>query len=106
MDTTMRPDYTEDAIIGRAIIDQYFSKARLNAKQAGHHLWVDKQEVHTPPDMQVGDPSGTHAEGESRQDPPSGTHAEGGIPSQNENMRQGADPSVRHAEGEAVQPPP
>eukprot|EP00971_Amphidinium_carterae_P140440 2782890-Amphidinium_carterae.1 len=44
MDTTMRSDYSEDLVIGRAIIDQFFSKARLNTKQAGHNLWVNKQE--------------------------------------------------------------
>eukprot|EP00971_Amphidinium_carterae_P082398 1628961-Amphidinium_carterae.1 len=60
MDTTMRPDYSEDAVIGRAIIDQYFSKARLNTKQAGHNFRVNKQEVHTPPDMQLDDPSCAH----------------------------------------------
>eukprot|EP00971_Amphidinium_carterae_P104775 2074895-Amphidinium_carterae.1 len=44
MDATMRSDYSEDLIIGRAIIDRYFSKTRLNTKQAGHNLWVNKQE--------------------------------------------------------------
>eukprot|EP00971_Amphidinium_carterae_P309304 6146615-Amphidinium_carterae.2 len=38
MDTTMKPDYSEEAVIGRAIIDQYFSKVRLNTKQPGHTL--------------------------------------------------------------------
>eukprot|EP00971_Amphidinium_carterae_P089442 1770089-Amphidinium_carterae.1 len=37
LDTAMRSDYSEEAVIGRAIIDQYFSKARLNTKQAGHN---------------------------------------------------------------------
>eukprot|EP00971_Amphidinium_carterae_P295689 5872495-Amphidinium_carterae.1 len=59
MDTTMRSDYSENLIIGRAIIDQYFSKARLNTKQAGHNLWVNKQEVSTPPDMKDDAPSGS-----------------------------------------------
>eukprot|EP00971_Amphidinium_carterae_P022890 451353-Amphidinium_carterae.1 len=56
--------------------------------------------------MREDDPSGTLAEGESRQHSPSGTPAEGGIPGQNESMRQEADPSGTHAEGEAVQTPP
>eukprot|EP00971_Amphidinium_carterae_P314642 6254344-Amphidinium_carterae.1 len=72
MDTTMRPDYSEDVVIGRAIIDQYFSKARLNTKQTGRNLWVNKPEVNTPPDVREDDPSGERAEGESRQDSPSG----------------------------------
>eukprot|EP00971_Amphidinium_carterae_P166808 3305287-Amphidinium_carterae.2 len=35
------------------IIDQYFSKVRLNTKQPGHNLWANKQEVHTPPDYEA-----------------------------------------------------
>eukprot|EP00971_Amphidinium_carterae_P218051 4328537-Amphidinium_carterae.1 len=89
----MRPDYSEDVIIGRAIIEQYFSKARLNTKQAGHNLWVNKQEVNTPPDMREDDPSGVRAEGESQQDSPSGARAEGGVPGQNDNESKDADPS-------------
>eukprot|EP00971_Amphidinium_carterae_P012376 243549-Amphidinium_carterae.3 len=33
MDTTMKPDYSEEEIIGKAIIEQYFTKVRLNEKQ-------------------------------------------------------------------------
>eukprot|EP00971_Amphidinium_carterae_P144437 2862311-Amphidinium_carterae.7 len=51
MDTTLQPEYSEEAVIGTAIIDQYFTKVRLKEKQAGHNLWANKKEVHNPPDM-------------------------------------------------------
>eukprot|EP00971_Amphidinium_carterae_P000837 16416-Amphidinium_carterae.5 len=50
MDTTMKPDYSEEAII-----DQYFTRVRLNEKQPGHRLWANKQEAQSPPDMLSGE---------------------------------------------------
>eukprot|EP00971_Amphidinium_carterae_P005504 109539-Amphidinium_carterae.1 len=47
-DTTKKSDYTEEAVIDKAIIDKYFTKVRLNEKQAG---WANKKEVQNPPDM-------------------------------------------------------
>eukprot|EP00971_Amphidinium_carterae_P064285 1273132-Amphidinium_carterae.1 len=55
LDTTMKPDYSEEAVIGKSIIDQYFMKVRLNEKQAGHNLWANKKEVHNPPDLYNGE---------------------------------------------------
>eukprot|EP00971_Amphidinium_carterae_P278717 5533075-Amphidinium_carterae.1 len=54
LDTTMKPDYSEEAVIGKSIIDQYFTKVRLNEKQAGHNLWANKKEAHNPPDLYNG----------------------------------------------------
>eukprot|EP00971_Amphidinium_carterae_P036686 721007-Amphidinium_carterae.3 len=52
---TMQPDYSEEAVIGKAIINQYFTKVRFNDKQAGHSLWANKKEVRNPPDMHNGE---------------------------------------------------
>eukprot|EP00971_Amphidinium_carterae_P102333 2026003-Amphidinium_carterae.1 len=50
MDTTMRPDYSEDVIIGQAIIDQYFSKARLNTKPP---IVAQLDEIHSTNELRL-----------------------------------------------------
>eukprot|EP00971_Amphidinium_carterae_P306774 6096581-Amphidinium_carterae.1 len=37
----MPTDYTKENDIGKAIIEQYFSKMRLTAKEPSHQLWAN-----------------------------------------------------------------
>eukprot|EP00971_Amphidinium_carterae_P083347 1649624-Amphidinium_carterae.3 len=47
----MNKNYAEEEHIGKAIIDQYFTRTRLTQKQSGHRLWINK-EVQQPPDLE------------------------------------------------------
>eukprot|EP00971_Amphidinium_carterae_P167273 3314644-Amphidinium_carterae.1 len=50
MDKTMDADYVEEDHIGKAIIEQVYTKTRLTQKQLEHRLWVKNKEVQQPPD--------------------------------------------------------
>eukprot|EP00971_Amphidinium_carterae_P041561 816197-Amphidinium_carterae.1 len=57
MDTTMNADYTEEDNIGKAIIEQFFTKTRLTQKQPGtFRLWVNNKDVQQPPDLENAGP--------------------------------------------------
>eukprot|EP00971_Amphidinium_carterae_P160533 3182478-Amphidinium_carterae.1 len=48
----MTDSYAEDETIGKDITQEFFTKQRLTAKQAGHRLWVNNKETRTtPPDL-------------------------------------------------------
>eukprot|EP00971_Amphidinium_carterae_P182023 3612299-Amphidinium_carterae.1 len=52
MDLTMTDSYAEDETIGKDIMQEFFTKQRLTAKQPGHRLWVNNKETRiTPPDL-------------------------------------------------------
>eukprot|EP00971_Amphidinium_carterae_P350661 6491675-Amphidinium_carterae.2 len=51
LDTTMNADYTEEDDIGKAIIEQFFTKTRLTTKQPSHRLMVNNKEIQQPPDL-------------------------------------------------------
>eukprot|EP00971_Amphidinium_carterae_P069488 1374930-Amphidinium_carterae.1 len=54
MDLTMTNNYAEDETIGKDIIQEFFTKQRLTAKQPGHQLWVNNKDKETranPPDL-------------------------------------------------------
>eukprot|EP00971_Amphidinium_carterae_P234877 4660747-Amphidinium_carterae.3 len=55
MDTTMSTDYLEEEVIGKSIIEQYFTETRLNEKQPAHKPWVNKKSVQQPLDMATED---------------------------------------------------
>eukprot|EP00971_Amphidinium_carterae_P061594 1219448-Amphidinium_carterae.2 len=50
LDATMNADYTEEDDIGKAIIDQFFTKMRVTTKQPSH--MVNNKEVQQPPDLE------------------------------------------------------
>eukprot|EP00971_Amphidinium_carterae_P307763 6116873-Amphidinium_carterae.1 len=47
----MNADYTEEDDIGKAIIDQFFTKMRLTRKQPSRRLMVNKDKVQQPPNL-------------------------------------------------------
>eukprot|EP00971_Amphidinium_carterae_P050983 1003818-Amphidinium_carterae.1 len=48
----MSENYAEEEHIGKAIMQEFFTKTRLTEKQPGHRLWVnDKETRQTPPDL-------------------------------------------------------
>eukprot|EP00971_Amphidinium_carterae_P264225 5241647-Amphidinium_carterae.1 len=52
MDLTMTDSYAEDETVGKDIIQEFFTKQRLTAKQPRHRLWVNNKETRTtPPDL-------------------------------------------------------
>eukprot|EP00971_Amphidinium_carterae_P260247 5163378-Amphidinium_carterae.1 len=52
MDLTMTDSYVEDETIGKDIMQEYFTKQRMTAKQPEHRLWVNNKETRiTPPDL-------------------------------------------------------
>eukprot|EP00971_Amphidinium_carterae_P187528 3721861-Amphidinium_carterae.1 len=51
MDLTMVDGYAEEETIGKDIMQEFFTKQRLTAKQPRHQLWVNNKEARTtPPD--------------------------------------------------------
>eukprot|EP00971_Amphidinium_carterae_P046720 920657-Amphidinium_carterae.1 len=52
MDLTMTNNYAEDETIGKDIIQEFFTKQRMTAKQPGHQLWVNNKAARAnPPDL-------------------------------------------------------
>eukprot|EP00971_Amphidinium_carterae_P323610 6430880-Amphidinium_carterae.2 len=52
MDLTTSENYLEEEHIGKAIMQEFFTKTRLTEKQPGHRLWVNNKETRqTPPDL-------------------------------------------------------
>eukprot|EP00971_Amphidinium_carterae_P350539 6491609-Amphidinium_carterae.2 len=51
MDSTMNADYKGGEDIGKAIIEQFVTKASLTQSQSGHHFWINNKEVQQPPDL-------------------------------------------------------
>eukprot|EP00971_Amphidinium_carterae_P249536 4953070-Amphidinium_carterae.2 len=48
----MSENYAEEGHIGKAVMQEFFTKTRLTEKQPGHRLWVNNKETRqTPPDL-------------------------------------------------------
>eukprot|EP00971_Amphidinium_carterae_P040999 805225-Amphidinium_carterae.1 len=48
----MSENYAEEEHIGKAIMQEFFTKTRLTEKQPGHRLWVNNKGARqTPPDL-------------------------------------------------------
>eukprot|EP00971_Amphidinium_carterae_P294993 5857615-Amphidinium_carterae.1 len=48
----MSENYAEEEHIGKAIMQEFFTKTRLTEKQPGHRLWVNNKKTRqTPPDL-------------------------------------------------------
>eukprot|EP00971_Amphidinium_carterae_P049971 984923-Amphidinium_carterae.1 len=45
----MNAEYVEEEHIGKTIIDEFFTKTRLNVRQSGHRLWINSKGSATTP---------------------------------------------------------
>eukprot|EP00971_Amphidinium_carterae_P050837 1001008-Amphidinium_carterae.2 len=89
METSMNEGYVEEEHIDKTIIEEFFTKTRLNQKQLGHRLWVNNKERHFPPDLDNADLPATDNPTTTDIPPPPGLE-----PPQSEQSEQPAYPYV------------